>query len=151
MRRSLYWVRASKEAMMKPRILRKPPFLRALAAAGAIGLVLSASTALAQANNGGNASNAAGASNPNKGAGGDSAAGASDPNSVSGVVVPGQRRPENPPIPADKKAEYDAEVAKQEAWKRYRKSMPPATASTIDQANDYPGLRSLIPGQEEGH
>jgi len=135
---------------MKPRISRMPPFLRALAAAGAVGLALSASTALAQANNGDSTSSPAPAPNQNKADGGGGAAGAADQSSVSGVVVPGQRRQENPPIPADKKAEYDAEVAKQEAWKRYRKSIPPATASTIDQANDYPGLRSLIPGQEEG-
>jgi hypothetical protein len=117
-----------------------------LAVAGALGLTLSASTALAQTNNGAGETSAAGASNQNKS---DSKAGASDPNSVSGVVVPGQRRPENPPIPADKKAAYDAEVAKEEAWRRYRKSMPPATESTIGQAKDYPGLRTLIPGQDE--
>lgn len=133
---------------MKSRILRKPPFLRTLAAIGALGLALSASTALAQDNNGGRGNNPA-ASNPAKGDSGAGAAGASDPNSVSGVVVPGQRPATNPPIPADKKAAYDSEVAKEEAWKRYRKSMPPASDSTIDQAKDYPGLRSLLPGQDE--
>ena len=131
---------------MKPRILRTSPFLRTFVAVAAVGLALSTSTALAQTATGGSG---AGVSNPNNSNGRDGGAGASDENNVSGVVVPGQRRPANPPIPADKKAAYDTEVAKEEAWRRYRKSMPPASDSTIDQAKDYPGLRSLLPGQDE--
>jgi len=130
---------------MKSRILPEPPFLRTLAAVGALGLALSASSALAQGG-GDRGNNPAASANPNQG---DSGAGPSTQDSVSGVVVPGQRRPTNPPIPADKKAAYDAEVAKEEAWRRYRKSMPPASDSTIDQAKDYPGLRSLLPGQDQ--
>jgi hypothetical protein len=130
---------------MKSRILQKPPFLPTLVVAGALGLALTASSALAQA--GGNrGNNPAASANPNQG---DSGASSANPDSVSGVVVPGQRRPTNPPIPADKKAAYDAEVAKEEAWRRYRKSMPPASDSTIDQAKDYPGLQSLLPGQDQ--
>jgi hypothetical protein len=113
-----------------------------------VGLALSASTALAQTTKGDSGDNGAAASSQNKGESG-SGAGASNPDSVSGVVVEGARRPDNPPIPADKKAAYDAEVAKAEAWRRYRQSMPPATESTIGQAKDYPGLRSLLPGQDE--
>ena len=131
---------------MNSRILRKPPFLRSLAAVGALGLALSASAALAQGDRG---NNPAASANANSGVTPAPPANATDPNSVSGVVVPGQRRPENPPIPADKKAAYDAEVAKEEAWRRYRKSMPPASDSTIDQAKDYPGLQSLLPGKDE--
>jgi hypothetical protein len=134
---------------MKPRISRKPPFLRTLAAAGALGLTLSASMAMAQANNANSAASPPPAPNQDKSDSGSAGGDASTPDSVSGVVIPGQRRPENPPIPADKKAAYDAEVAKEEAWRRYRKSMPPASDSTIDQAKDYPGLRSLLPGQDE--
>jgi hypothetical protein len=118
-----------------------------VALAGVLGLALPASMALAQGDRG---NNPAASTNSNQAASGNAGADASDPNSVSGVVVPGARRPESPPIPADKKAAYDAEVAKEEAWRRYRKSMPPASDSTIDQAKDYPGLRSLLPGQDEG-
>ena len=133
---------------MKPRSLRKPPFLRTLAAVSALGLALSASTALAQSNKGDSGNNGSGAPTQNKGGAQDSGAVAPNQDAVSGVVVEGARRPDNPPIPADKKAAFDAEVAKEEAWRRYRQSTPPASAGTIGQADDYPGLRSLLPGQD---
>lgn len=128
---------------MKPRTGRKPPFLRRFAAVGALGLALSASMAHAQTNAG---DNGAGASNQNKG---DSGAGASSQGSVPGVVVQAPRRPDNPPIPPDKRAAFDAEAAKDEAWRRYHQSTPSASEGTIGQAKDYPGLQSLLPGQDE--
>jgi hypothetical protein len=136
----------SKEAMMKPCILRKPPFLRTLAAVGAVGLALSGSMALAQTSPGDTAPAAA---NPSKTDSGDGATAAPNQSSVSGVVVQAPRPQVSPPIPADKKAAFDAEVAKEEAWRRYRQSTPPASEGTIGQAKDYPGLRSLLPGQDD--
>jgi hypothetical protein len=131
--------------MMKPSILRTPPFLRLLAATGGLGLALSASTALAQYNR---PVSDAGATNPNAASSPSSAAGASAPSSVPGVTVQAPRPEQRPPIPADKAAAYDQEVAKAEAWKRYRSSTPPLSEGTIAQGKDYPGLQSLLPQGE---
>jgi hypothetical protein len=135
--------------MMMPRILHKAPFLRTLAAAGAVGLAMAASMALAQTNTSGSGDSGAGAANPNKGGGAGAAAGAPAPGSVSGVTVEAPPRPDHAQIPPDKKAAYDAEVAKAEAWKSYRGSLPPLSDGTFGQAKDYPGAQSLLPHPEE--
>ena len=122
-----------------PRIQRKLPSLRTLAVVGAMGVTLAASMALAQTSKD---DSGAGASNQNKSG---SAAGPSNTDSVSGVVVQAPPRPDHPQIPPDKKAAYDAEVAKAEAWKSYRQSIPPLSDGTIGQSKDYPGLQNLLP------
>jgi hypothetical protein len=81
------------------------------------------------------------------------AAPASDSDSVEGVVVNGRDR--NPDtgatIPADKKAEFDAEAARQAAFRQYRQSRPPLTADQKDvgdpndQSQDFPGLQGYLP------
>jgi hypothetical protein len=133
---------------MKLRVLRKPPILLVISAVSTAGLALSASAALAQANPAASNDGAAAAANQTKSDNGNGGPGASNQDSVSGVVVQAPSQA-GPPIPPDKKAAFDAEVAKQEAWKRYRQSTPPASAGTIGQSDDYPGLRSLLPGQDQ--
>jgi hypothetical protein len=118
-----------------PGMLRTALFLPAITLAGAIGFSLPSSVAVAQAGQGGRT---------------DAGAAASQPDSVGGVVVQAPR-PESElrQIPADKKAAFDEEAAKNEAWKRYRKSTPPLAEGTLGQAKDYPGLQSLLPPQDE--
>ena len=115
---------------MKSDILRKPAFLAAIALAGAIGLTL---PSMAQAQN-----------NQTDRAEDDAAA--AKPASVGGVTVQAPR-PESKlgQIPPDKKAQFDDEAAKQEAWKTYRKSTPPLSDRTLEQSKDYPGLQTLLP------
>lgn len=121
--------------------------IQVIAGAAAIGLLLSASVAFAQvapgAPPGGGAPPLDSRTLPPIG---DAGAGAdpSQPPSVGGVTVQAPRRPLDTTAP-EKTQEYNQEVAKAEAWKRYRKSRPPANASTLDQADDYPGLQSLVP------
>lgn len=118
---------------MKSGILRTTLLLPAFA--GAICFTLQPSAATAQAPQGGQA--AAGAE-------------ASSPGNVGGVVVQAPRPPSKlGAIPPDKKAALDDEAAKNEAWKRYRKSTPPLSDGTLGQAKDYPGLQSLLPQPEE--
>jgi hypothetical protein len=122
---------------MRSSIRRTALLLPAIAIA--IGFAIPASTAVAQASQDTKTQDTKAQGDNSK-----SGAAASTPGSVGGVVVPGRRRT-LPTVPADKKAAYDAEAAKAEAWKKYRKSMPPASAGTIGQAADYPGLNSLAP------
>lgn len=126
---------------MKSGMLRITLFLPAIAFAGAIGLSLRPSTAVAQA------AQAQGA----QGEKAEEQAAGSKPASVGGVIVQAPR-PESKvqQIPPDKKAAFDEEAAKDEAWKRYRKSTPPLSDGTLGQAKDYPGLQSLLPQPEEG-
>jgi hypothetical protein len=118
---------------------------QAIAIAGAIGLALPGSAAVAQVSQGESQSgpDASQSVSPSDKAGSEAAA--AKPASVGGVVVQAPRPEPQAEIPADKRAAYDAEVAKREAWKRYRKSMPPLSAGTLEQADDYPGLQSLLP------
>lgn len=121
---------------------------RVITVAGAIGgLALPASAAEAQVGPSGDQSVSQGDNQTVRPAGqAQSGASVSNPPTVGGVIVQAPRQPSKlGEIPPDKKAAYDEEVAKAEVWKRYRKSTPPATASTLDQANDYPGLQSLLP------
>lgn len=111
---------------MKSCISRTALLLQAIAVAGAIGLAWPASVALAQ---GGQSERS------------QSGAAASKPGSVAGVVVQAPHR--RPRIPPDKAAAFDVEAAKRQAWNRYRKSTPPASAGAMGQLKDYPGLRSL--------
>jgi hypothetical protein len=109
--------------------LRTALLLPAIAVAGAIGFALPASVAVAQA------------SHSEKTASG---AEAKKPGSVGGVTVQGRRRSQLHRIPPDKAAAFDDEAAKSEAWKKYRKSTPPAAAGTLGQAEGYPGAQSLV-------
>ena len=121
--------------------------IQVIACAGSIGLLLSASMAFAQvapgAPPGGGAPPQDSRAPPPIGDAGNDAE-APPPGSVGGVTVQATRRPLDTTAP-EKTKEYNEEVAKAEAWKRYRKSRPPANASTLDQADDYPGLQSLVP------
>ncbi|MEO6339735.1 MAG: hypothetical protein ABIO39_06845 [Caulobacteraceae bacterium] len=99
--------------------------------AGLIGVTLPASVAVAQVSQTPNAQ---------------AVAPAQDTPSVSGVVV--QAPPKLPQIPPDKKAAFDEEAAKQEAWKKYRESFPPMSDGTLG-IKDYPGLHSLLPGSDD--
>jgi hypothetical protein len=128
--------------MTMPRRLRKLPSIRTLAVVGVLGLALPAPVAMAQTSKD---DSGAGAANQNKG---DSAAGPANPGSVSGVIVEAPPRPDHPQIPPDKKAAYDAEVAKAEAWKSYRQGIPPLSDGTIGQSKDYPGLQNLLPQEQ---
>lgn len=121
---------------MKSGMLRITLFLPAIAFAGATGLSLAPSMAAAQAVQGEKA---------------EERAADSKSASVGGVIVQAPR-PESKvqQIPPDKKAAFDEEAAKDEAWKRYRKSTPPLSDGTLGQAKDYPGLQSLLPQPEEG-
>ncbi|MEI9889726.1 MAG: hypothetical protein WDN45_02955 [Caulobacteraceae bacterium] len=68
------------------------------------------------------------------------------PDKVGGVVVQAPRgRSKLGAIAPDKKAALDQEAARNEAWKTYRKSTPPAAAGTLGQSKDYPGLQALAP------
>jgi hypothetical protein len=128
---------------MTPHSMRKPPRLTAIAAVCILGLSLSAPLASAQPGKSDSGPQAGGAPAPDGGPGASNAA------NVPGVVVQAPRGPEQgPPIPADKKAAYDEEVAKAEAWKRYRQATPPLSDGTLGQAKGYPGLQSLLPQPE---
>ena len=69
---------------------------------------------------------------------------------VGGVTVQTPRpRSGVADIPADRKAAFDEEAAKAEAWKRYRNSTPPFGAGTLGDAKAYPGLQALAPPANE--
>lgn len=116
------------------KMFRTAVLLPAIAVAGAIGFALPASVAVASQ----------GDKTQSEKTQGDAAASKSKPASVGGVVVQGSRRRLNT-VPPDKAAAFDDEVAKSESWKRYRKSTPPASASTLEQGKDYPGAQNLLP------
>jgi hypothetical protein len=124
---------------MKPCISRGTPRPWKLAAAGALGLALSAPAASAQT--------------PSDQADrtGDDVRPAAAPNDASlpGVIVPGPQRPDHPVIPPDKKAAFDNEAAKAETWRKYRQATPPLSDGTLGQAKGYPGLQSLLPNPED--
>jgi hypothetical protein len=72
-----------------------------------------------------------------------------NPDVVGGVVVETPRpHSKLEDIPPDKAAAFDEEAAKNEAWKRYRRSTPPLSAGALGQADDYPGLQSLLPSDQ---
>lgn len=77
----------------------------------------------------------------------ESSAAASQPASVGGVVV--QAPPKLDRMPPDKRAAFDAEAAKREAWQRYRRTASPApavAAAGVDasaRVENYPGLRGM--------
>jgi hypothetical protein len=120
---------------MKSSLLRATLLLPAITLAGVAGFALPSPRAVAQVSQG---------EKPEDGAA------APKPGSVGGVIVQAPRPPSKlQDIPADKKAEFDQEAAKNEAWKRYRQSTPPLADGTLGQAKDYPGLQSLLPQQNE--
>ncbi len=115
---------------MSPRAVLLP----GIVAAALIGATLPTSVAMAQASQTPDAQ---------------MAAPAQDASSVSGVVV--QAPPSQPKlaqIPPDKKAAIDKEAAKQEAWRKYRESLPSASDATLG-IKDYPGLHSLLPASDD--
>jgi hypothetical protein len=73
----------------------------------------------------------------------------SDP--MEGVTVTGRRPDAGAPIPADKRAEYDAEVARQAAFRAYRESTPrvagddKGVGDPNDLSKDFPGLQGYLP------
>jgi hypothetical protein len=71
---------------------------------------------------------------------------ASQPSAVEGVTVDAPRP--RAPVPADKAAEYSAEAAKTEAWRKYRESTPPLTKDPNDMSKDFPGLKTYVPPQQ---
>ncbi len=73
------------------------------------------------------------------------AADATKPNTVGDVVVRAPPRRHRLRIPPAKAAAFAAEAARQDAWRNYRDSTPPASAGALGQAAGYPGLRSLGP------
>ena len=79
------------------------------------------------------------------------AAAASTPDPVEGVTVSGRPADTGATIPADKKAEFDEEAARDAAFRAYRASRPPLTADHTgvgdpnDQSKDFPGLQSYLP------
>jgi hypothetical protein len=68
------------------------------------------------------------------------------PSSVEGVTVNAPRAGSNAigVAPADAAA-FAAEAAKNEAWRKYRESMPPLTSNPNDQSKDFPGLKAYVP------
>ena len=125
---------------MKPGLSRTALFVSAITIAGAIGFAFPSSMAMAQAADRGDTADVKPAAvKP------DSA------DTLGGVTVQSPRpRSKLEDIPPAKAAAFDEEAAKQEAWKRYRKSTPPFGAGTLGQANDYPGLQSLLPQPDDG-
>ena len=122
---------------MKSGMLSKALLVPAIAA-GVVGFTLPPSMAMAQASQDAKTDVRSAAVNPD---GGDT---------VGGVVVQSPpQRSKLGDIPPDKAAAFDQEAEKNEAWKRYRKSTPPLSAGTLGQANDYPGLQSLLPPPDE--
>lgn len=116
------------------------PWLRS--AAFAVGLASAATAALAQTP--APANGAAKAAPP-------APAAASAPDPLEGVTVKGRRTDTGPLIPDDKKAEFDAQAARDAAFREYRQSRPPLTtddkgiSDPNDQSKDFPGLQSYLP------
>jgi hypothetical protein len=81
------------------------------------------------------------------------AAAASNPDPVAGVTVQGRDRSPDTgaTVPADKKAEFDKEAAREAAFREYRESRPQTTTDDKgigdpnDQSKDFPGLQSYVP------
>jgi predicted outer membrane protein len=71
---------------------------------------------------------------------------ASKPSTVEGVTVNAPRpQPGALGVPPDKAAALAAEAANNEAWRKYRESMPPLTSDPNDLSKDFPGLRTYVP------
>jgi hypothetical protein len=70
---------------------------------------------------------------------------------ADGVTVYARRPERSAPIDDDKRAQYDADVAKEAAFREYRASRPPIAADTKgvsdpnDDSADFPGLGSYLP------
>jgi len=75
----------------------------------------------------------------------------SNPDTVTGVTVEGRRPDAGVNIPDDKKAAYDAEVAREAAFRAYRQSTPKLTTDNKglndpnEMSRDFPGLQSYVP------
>jgi hypothetical protein len=93
-------------------------------AVGLLGFVLAAQPAGAQPTN---ASDSSGV--PPKG-------------EVGSVVVHAPRQRPQVGIPPDKAKALDEQAAKDEAWRKYRNSVPPVNAGPLEQSKDYPGLHA---------
>jgi hypothetical protein len=74
-----------------------------------------------------------------------------DPGALGGITVESGRRDPLRYMDPKKRAEFDAEAAKQDAARHYRTSMPPLAADSKgisdpnDMSVDYPGLHTLAP------
>ena len=67
------------------------------------------------------------------------------PNKVEGVNVDAPRPAGGFGVPPDKAADYDAQAAKDKAFRDYRKSTPPISSSPTEETKDFPGLQTYIP------
>jgi hypothetical protein len=76
---------------------------------------------------------------------------ASAPNPVDDVTVLSRRRETYSSIPDAKRAQYDADVAKEAAFRAYRASRPPIVTDSKgvsdpnDDSKDFPGLQTYLP------
>jgi len=105
------------------------PSLRAfrrlvVGAVGVLGLVLAAQSAGAQATS---ASDSSGRARQNE---------------VGSVVVHAPRQRPQVGVPPDKAKALADQAAKNEAWRKYRNSVPPVNAGPLEQSKDYPGLHA---------
>jgi hypothetical protein len=79
------------------------------------------------------------------------AASTPDTDPVNGVTVLAPRPETRARIPDDKRTQYDADVAKEAAFRAYRASRPQIIGDTKgvsdpnDDSKDFPGLRSYLP------
>jgi hypothetical protein len=111
----------------------------------ALGLASAAATALAQTPTPPNRAETGPPAPPER------APAAANPDPVEGVTVTGRRADTGANIPDDKKAEFDAEAAREAAFRDYRQSRPPLTpddkgvSDPNDQSKDFPGLQSYLP------
>ena len=77
----------------------------------------------------------------------DANAAAAAPSNVEGVTVSATLSRPSLGVPPDKAAAYAAQVAQDEALRKYRRSTPPLTKDPNDMSKDYPGLQTLVPQQ----
>jgi hypothetical protein len=132
---------------LTPRLTPRSRWMRP--AALALGLASAAAMAHAQAVTPPAPAEKAGP--PAAAAGSAAAAAAANPSPVQGVTVNGRRPDTGAPIPDDKKAAYDAEAAREAAFRDYRASRPPlnpdakGVVDPNDQSKDFPGLQSYLP------
>ena len=66
---------------------------------------------------------------------------------VGSVVVHAPRQRPQIGVPPDKAKALDEQAAKDEAWRKYRDSVPPINAGPLEQTKDYPGLHAAATDQ----
>ena len=131
-------VRVSECKMTNNRALSRAGCRLTLSAFFALGLAAAAPIAQAQSE----PDKPAAASQPGAA---DSKPGPADSKSSVTEVVVDAPPPQVFGVPPAKAAALAAEAAKNEAWRKYRDSMPPLTRDPNDLAKDFPGLQSYAP------